>query len=66
MWPFKNSLRNYLPLSLILFVGKLKATDREYDFSRLHTVKGYGKQNASIRSTSLDITKDNYLLPSAF
>lgn len=41
MLPFKTSLRNYLPLSLILFVKKLKATDREYDFSRLHIVKGY-------------------------
>lgn len=66
MLPFKTSLRNYLPLSLILFVKKLKATDREYDFSRLHIVKGYGKHNACIHSTSLDITKDNYLFPSAF
>lgn len=66
MLPFKTSLRNYLPLSLILFVKKLKATDREYDFSRLHIVKGYGKHNASIHSTSLDITKDNDLFTSAF
>ena len=66
MLPFKNSLRNYLPLSLILFVKKLKAKDRKYDFSRLHIVKGYGKHNASTRSTSLDIPKDNYLFTSAF
>ena len=66
MLPFKNSLRNYLPLSLILFVKKLKATDRKYDFSRLHIVKGYGKHNASTRSTSLDISKDNYQFTSAF